>query len=181
MPLTAKGEEIMAAMKKQYGPDKGESVFYAAKNAGTITGVDSADLSVTDRIDAIAKRYDAMCSRFDDMMVRAESRPRADARGAEGYDKEEFVVVTETGSKKIFSTQAAAVAAAKKIKGAWVGLRGGPNDGEVVWQPRGDETYEGFPVVVRKADEKYRGHPVVVKDGGGSASVKGMVESILRT
>lgn len=40
MPLTAKGEEILAAMKKEYGAE-GERVFYASRNAGTITGVDS--------------------------------------------------------------------------------------------------------------------------------------------
>ena len=41
MPLTAKGREILSAMKKQYGAEKGEQVFYASKNAGKITGVDS--------------------------------------------------------------------------------------------------------------------------------------------
>jgi hypothetical protein len=41
MPLTAKGEEILAQMKEQYGEEKGERVFYAAKNKGTITGVDA--------------------------------------------------------------------------------------------------------------------------------------------
>jgi hypothetical protein len=40
MPLTAKGEKIESAMKKEYGAKKGESVFYASKNAGTIGGVD---------------------------------------------------------------------------------------------------------------------------------------------
>jgi hypothetical protein len=40
MPLTAKGEKIMAAMKEKYGEEKGEEVFYASKNKGTITGVD---------------------------------------------------------------------------------------------------------------------------------------------
>ena len=39
-PLTSKGKEIMSAMKSEYGPEKGESVFYASKNAGTISGVD---------------------------------------------------------------------------------------------------------------------------------------------
>ena len=43
MPLTAKGEEILSAMQKQYGSEKGKSVFYASKNAGTITGVDSEE------------------------------------------------------------------------------------------------------------------------------------------
>lgn len=38
MPLTEKGQEILAAMKKQYGAKKGEQVFYASQNKGTITG-----------------------------------------------------------------------------------------------------------------------------------------------
>jgi hypothetical protein len=41
MPLTSKGEEIMGAMQKQYGAEKGKSVFYASKNAGKISGVDT--------------------------------------------------------------------------------------------------------------------------------------------
>lgn len=40
MPLTKKGNEIMASMKRQYGAKKGKSVFYASKNAGKIHGVD---------------------------------------------------------------------------------------------------------------------------------------------
>jgi hypothetical protein len=40
MPLTEKGQEIHAAMTKAYGEKKGEEVFYASKNAGTISGVD---------------------------------------------------------------------------------------------------------------------------------------------
>jgi hypothetical protein len=39
MPLNAKGEKIKAAMKKQYGEKKGEEVFYASENKGTIKGV----------------------------------------------------------------------------------------------------------------------------------------------
>jgi len=39
-PLTKKGEKILAAMKKIYGEEKGEQIFYASKNKGTITGVD---------------------------------------------------------------------------------------------------------------------------------------------
>jgi len=41
MPLSAKGAEILASMKQEYGETKGEEVFYASKNAGTITGVDA--------------------------------------------------------------------------------------------------------------------------------------------
>ncbi len=40
MPLTSKGKKIMRSMKKKYGPKKGEQVFHASKNAGTITGVE---------------------------------------------------------------------------------------------------------------------------------------------
>lgn len=40
MPLTEKGKEIKGAMEEQYGAEKGEEVFYASKNKGTITGVD---------------------------------------------------------------------------------------------------------------------------------------------
>ena len=39
-PLTEKGQEIMAAMKKQYGEKCGEEIFYASRNKGTIKGVD---------------------------------------------------------------------------------------------------------------------------------------------
>ena len=39
MPLTAKGKKIKAEMAKQYGKEKGERVFYAAENKGTIKGV----------------------------------------------------------------------------------------------------------------------------------------------
>jgi len=54
MPLTAKGEKIMHAMEKEYGKDKGERVFYASKNKGTISGVDS-----TSRLDAVVAACDA--------------------------------------------------------------------------------------------------------------------------
>lgn len=39
MPLTTKGKKVKAAMKKQYGKDKGERVFYAAENKGTVRGL----------------------------------------------------------------------------------------------------------------------------------------------
>jgi hypothetical protein len=40
MPLNKKGEEIRAAMRKQYGAEKGDRIFYASVNSGKITGVD---------------------------------------------------------------------------------------------------------------------------------------------
>ena len=38
MPLTKKGKKIKRAMQKQYGKKKGEKVFYASQNKGTIKG-----------------------------------------------------------------------------------------------------------------------------------------------
>lgn len=39
-PLTAKGEEIKAALSKEYGAEKGERVLYAGQNKGTFSGID---------------------------------------------------------------------------------------------------------------------------------------------
>lgn len=46
MPLTPKGEEILANFVKEYGQERGKAAFYASRNAGTITGVDSEDIAV---------------------------------------------------------------------------------------------------------------------------------------
>jgi len=40
VPLTDKGKKIKTAMTKQYGKKKGEKIFYASANKGTITGID---------------------------------------------------------------------------------------------------------------------------------------------
>jgi len=40
MPLTKKGKKIKAAMLEKYGKKRGEAVFYASRNKGTIKGVD---------------------------------------------------------------------------------------------------------------------------------------------
>ncbi len=39
MPLTKKGNKILANMEKEYGAKKGKEVFYASANKGTIKGV----------------------------------------------------------------------------------------------------------------------------------------------
>lgn len=39
-PLTDKGNKIMKSMKDEYGDKEGETIFYKARNAGKITGVD---------------------------------------------------------------------------------------------------------------------------------------------
>lgn len=38
MPLTKKGKKIKRKMREEYGPDKGDEVFYASQNKGTIKG-----------------------------------------------------------------------------------------------------------------------------------------------
>jgi len=35
----AKGKKIKASMEKQYGKERGDRIFYAAENKGTIKGV----------------------------------------------------------------------------------------------------------------------------------------------
>ena len=47
MPLTEKGEKIKKAMSEQYGKERGEEVFYASKNKGTISGVDNMNTFTT--------------------------------------------------------------------------------------------------------------------------------------
>jgi hypothetical protein len=94
MPLTEKGEKIMAAMKKQYGGKKGEEVFYASKNAGKITGVDTAERDddnqhmgftsgqsekiqkLTDGIGSLVTRMDAFFSKRFAMRKPKKVKPR---------------------------------------------------------------------------------------------------------
>jgi len=37
VPLTDKGKKILGSMKNQYGSEKGESVFYASANKGSLS------------------------------------------------------------------------------------------------------------------------------------------------
>ena len=39
MPLTKKGEKILASMKEQYGAKKGKEVFYSSIKKGKLKGV----------------------------------------------------------------------------------------------------------------------------------------------
>jgi hypothetical protein len=68
MPLTEKGEKIRHAMHEKYGKEKGEEVFYASKNKGTISGVDS--MSYADGIKQLASKADALMGRWDAFMKR---------------------------------------------------------------------------------------------------------------
>lgn len=59
MPLTAKGEEILKNLEREYGKEKGKQVLYAGKNKGTFTGIDDAEQAVMDDAGAIAGIMDA--------------------------------------------------------------------------------------------------------------------------
>jgi hypothetical protein len=50
MPLTPKGEKVLANMKKEYGAKKGEQVFYASAKKGTISGVHEAVMARVKKI-----------------------------------------------------------------------------------------------------------------------------------
>lgn len=57
-PLTEKGEKIMSNMKEQYGEKKGEQVFYASKNKGTIEGVDSKTKDQSTRLASLKRQLE---------------------------------------------------------------------------------------------------------------------------
>lgn len=71
MPLTSKGTEIMSAMQKQYGEEKGKEVFYASKNAGKISGVDDwrgdADVPSWSIEGAIGTKLDSALGKLDEI------------------------------------------------------------------------------------------------------------------
>lgn len=71
-PLTAKGQKILAKMKKQYGKKKGTSVFYASKNKGTITGVDGKTKDVSAK--EIRRQIDELKRRANDKTLSKQQR-----------------------------------------------------------------------------------------------------------
>ena len=71
MPLTAKGEKIKGAMQKEYGAEKGERVFYASKNAGTISGVDS--VGAAPEVGCPQHAYMDACRRGDSAGMKSHS------------------------------------------------------------------------------------------------------------
>jgi len=55
MPLTTKGRKILANMIKEYGKEKGERVFYASQNKGTITGTHKLVSKTKKRLNKVFK------------------------------------------------------------------------------------------------------------------------------
>ena len=70
MPLTAKGTEILSALRKEYSEAKAKQVLYAGKNAGKFTGID--DDSAESKLDQAVCHMDALCDRFDALCERRD-------------------------------------------------------------------------------------------------------------
>lgn len=77
MPLTGKGREILSAMKKRYGAERGESVFYASANKGTISGVHDEELAVPER------RPDLLGQSTAEGSIGTNMTPNPDPQGGE--------------------------------------------------------------------------------------------------
>jgi hypothetical protein len=78
VPLTEKGEKIKGAMEEKYGKEKGEQVFYASKNKGTISGVDRTDdnqhMGFTQGEAPDVKKLVSMCDALSTRMDAFEHR-----------------------------------------------------------------------------------------------------------
>jgi len=71
-PLTKKGNKILTKMRERYGKKKGESVFYASKNKGTITGVDGKTKDVSAK--EIRRQIDELKRRANDKTLSKQQR-----------------------------------------------------------------------------------------------------------
>lgn len=85
MPLTEKGQKIKGAMEKQYGEKKGEKVFYASKNKGTITGVDDVQhMGFTKEgatpVEKLVSECDALERRLDAFERQSHQRKPKDVK-----------------------------------------------------------------------------------------------------
>ena len=85
MPLTEKGRTIKSALVKEYGHDKGRSVFYAMKNAGKITGVDRSDDNqhmgfTSEGVKKLTELCDNLGARLDAFEKRQHQRKPVDVK-----------------------------------------------------------------------------------------------------
>lgn len=73
--MTAKGEKIRSHLIAEYGSkEKGEQVFYASKNAGTISGIDSDRTAHLHgrNIDDVFAKMESLFGRMDAYGARAD-------------------------------------------------------------------------------------------------------------
>lgn len=77
MPLTSKGEKIERKLEAEYGAKKGESVLYALKNAGKVTGIDKLkEAAAAGAREAEAQRQTAALLRGDHVSGRDRGKLR---------------------------------------------------------------------------------------------------------
>lgn len=91
MPLTEKGRKIKSALVEEYGHEKGRQVFYAMKNAGKITGVDSSEKAddnqhmgftsgQTETVKKLITSCDSLAARMDAFERRRSMRRPVDVK-----------------------------------------------------------------------------------------------------
>lgn len=165
MPLTEKGQEIMHNMEKQYGEKKGEKVFYASKNAGTISGVDgAADVAVSNAggpvevhptgpgdkpmsagaHKAVAMDFDAIAKQFKGRPVLDAARQFAqDAGTAFNSEGKKVGGITTPASEKSEGRGAAWASMTKAEKEAAKKAVRGSKDGEELPKEESEEQHAG--------------------------------------
>ena len=99
MPLTSKGQEILANMTKEYGGKKGESVFYASKNAGKISGVDRAD-KIAAIADSVTKFADGVAC-LEGRMYRRRNDGSLEYHKLESDYANKTAQKTDEGARKV--------------------------------------------------------------------------------
>lgn len=122
MPLTDKGEKIMGAMQKEYGAKEGESVFYASKNAGRISGVDS-NIRADDNGDTYVSKLDAGLAKLDALGKRLDGLERRDAQAR--LDVDESYWTYKAGSPTPSHREAVAAGAFRGTESDWHSLTPG--------------------------------------------------------
>lgn len=106
MPLTAKGKEILNKMEKTYPSEKkAKEVFYASRNKGTISGVDSA--ACASKLDAIT----GMCDKFDEKQALSKI-----AAACDSYERTDDPIPTTPAIEKFIEKTNAEVGMHPNIK-----------------------------------------------------------------
>lgn len=101
MPLTGKGEKIKGAMEEKYGSEKGERVFYASKNKGTITGVDDARIPLEEgkSKEAVSRNVNRLVGKGHNPEA-AQGIAERKARGSKSDDAQHMGFIAE-GAKPV--------------------------------------------------------------------------------
>lgn len=109
MPLTAKGETIKAAMTKEYGEKKGESVFYAMENAGKLHGITKKEGETSHEVHHLHSKGSVVhhYHHYDDgaeVVHHHQENPKAKVKHVVHTEKDMVEAHAEEGLKKAFSS-----------------------------------------------------------------------------